>query len=268
MKRILRNSAIVNILHALLFFFAGTALVPNVCAQNLVGTWNLTEGSYNGNAISNLQASFTVKDNGEYRASFNDGTNRGSVTAKYTTTSGSFRTNITGNRLILNGFSSEFTIVNGQVVTLWSASMNCNSTIFNQWGGTAIGFGNPSFSVNGDVLTLTSTNGRTVLKYERDIGDVVETKALDVSRGFTLNQNYPNPFNPSTTVPYSLSARAHVTLKVYDLAGREVATLVDEIKSAGEYRVTFRADHLPSGAYIYRLQAGKSVETRQMLLMK
>ncbi len=85
---------------------------------------------------------------------------------------------------------------------------------------------------------------------------------------FVLTQNYPNPFNPSTSIQYTVSSRQFVRLKVYDVLGNEVATLVNEEKAAGTYAVEFNAKDLPSGIYFYRLQAGSFVETKKMILMK
>jgi|GEM_PF-2104337 len=85
---------------------------------------------------------------------------------------------------------------------------------------------------------------------------------------FELSQNYPNPFNPSTTIAYSLPQAGNVTLKIYDALGREVATLVNDFKSEGEYRVQFNGSSLSSGMYFYRLQAGSFVETKKLVLMK
>jgi hypothetical protein len=85
---------------------------------------------------------------------------------------------------------------------------------------------------------------------------------------FSLAQNYPNPFNPSTAISYQLSAVSQVTLKVFDALGREVATLVEAQQSAGRYKVTFDASNLTSGTYFYRLQAGNSVDTKKLLLVK
>lgn len=85
---------------------------------------------------------------------------------------------------------------------------------------------------------------------------------------FTLEQNYPNPFNPSTSVSYTLAATGAVSLKVYDMLGREVATLADGMQEAGAYTVPFNADRLSSGVYLYRLDAGGTALTRKMLLMK
>jgi hypothetical protein len=81
-------------------------------------------------------------------------------------------------------------------------------------------------------------------------------------------QNYPNPFNPTTEIRYRMSEFGFVSLKVYDVLGREVATLVDEEKPAGSYTVRFNATGLASGVYYCRLRAGSFVETRKMAMMK
>ncbi|RME58567.1 T9SS C-terminal target domain-containing protein [Candidatus Parcubacteria bacterium] len=86
--------------------------------------------------------------------------------------------------------------------------------------------------------------------------------------GFRLAQNYPNPFNPATTIRFQLPQSGFVSLKVYDLTGREVAVLVNEQKPAGTYQVNFDAGQLASGVYFYRLQAGNFQQTRKMLLMR
>jgi photosystem II stability/assembly factor-like uncharacterized protein len=89
---------------------------------------------------------------------------------------------------------------------------------------------------------------------------------------FDLSQNYPNPFNPGTVIVYKLPVSSFVTLQVYDLLGREVIKLVDEVKSAGIYEVEFNASsanvELPSGIYLYRIKAGNFTETRKMLLLR
>jgi len=85
---------------------------------------------------------------------------------------------------------------------------------------------------------------------------------------FSLGQNYPNPFNPSTTINYSIPEFSFVTLKVYDVLGSEVATLVNEDKSVGSYEVEFDANELTSGIYFYKIQSGSFVETKKMVLMK
>lgn len=89
-----------------------------------------------------------------------------------------------------------------------------------------------------------------------------------VPETFSLAQNYPNPFNPTTTISYAVNQTSNVELKVYDLLGHEVATLVNDIKTAGVYHVTFDAQELSSGVYIYTLKSAESVLTNKMILMK
>ena len=89
---------------------------------------------------------------------------------------------------------------------------------------------------------------------------------------FTLEQNYPNPFNPSTTISYQLPTAGNVILKVYDVLGNEVATLVSEYKLAGSYEVEFNSTvgshQLANGVYFYQLKAGDYNETKKMILIK
>jgi hypothetical protein len=96
--------------------------------------------------------------------------------------------------------------------------------------------------------------------------NVLEEKNLPGA--FLLAQNYPNPFNPSTKINYQISQNDFVSLKVYNVLGNEVATLVNEVKPAGNYEVTFDARSLSSGTYFYKLQAGSFVETKKMMLLK
>ena len=84
----------------------------------------------------------------------------------------------------------------------------------------------------------------------------------------TLQQNYPNPFNPSTTISFSLPSSSETSLKIYNILGKEVRTLVSEKLSAGNYDVTFNASDLTSGVYFYKLQAGNMVETKKLMLVK
>jgi len=85
---------------------------------------------------------------------------------------------------------------------------------------------------------------------------------------FELSQNYPNPFNPSTTIKYQIPVASHVVLKIYNLLGQEVATLVDEVEEAGYKSVVWNAGNLASGVYFYRLQSASFVQTRKMILQR
>ncbi len=106
-----------------------------------------------------------------------------------------------------------------------------------------------------DDLTFSGVNA---------VGD----DASVLPREFALEQNYPNPFNPSTTIHYSLPVSAHVTLKVFNVLGEEVASLIDAQQGAGRKSIVFSADNLPAGIYLYRLTAGEYTDTKRLILIK
>ncbi|MBL7127651.1 MAG: T9SS type A sorting domain-containing protein [Ignavibacteria bacterium] len=96
----------------------------------------------------------------------------------------------------------------------------------------------------------------------------MEAITPNIPNKFSLFQNYPNPFNPTTTIRYDIKSKGYVELKVFDLLGREITTLVNESQTPGTYEVVFYASSLPSGVYFYRLKAGDFVETRKMVVLK
>ncbi len=126
-------------------------------------------------------------------------------------------------------------------------------------------------------VSATSNNGKTITKPivapDGFYKFVVENSVTDVAENFQPNefylyQNYPNPFNPSTSIQYAIGSRQFVTLKVFDLLGNEVSTLVNEEKPAGSYEIEFDAAGLPSGIYFYYLNSGNFIETKKMVLLK
>ncbi len=132
--------------------------------------------------------------------------------------------------------------------------------------------------------TTTKTNEYSFTDNELETGDYIyRLKQVDLDGSFNysneivisvknytylLTQNFPNPFNPSTSLTYSISEFGKVTIKVFDVLGNEIETLVNEEKPAGNYELTWTATNLPSGVYFYRIQAGNFVQTMKMLLMK
>jgi hypothetical protein len=98
--------------------------------------------------------------------------------------------------------------------------------------------------------------------------NIVSVENEDIPIEYALQQNYPNPFNPSTKIEYSIPQSSNVVIKVFDILGNEIATLVDEYKPVGSYEVVFNASSLPSGVYFYRIQAGDFISTKKMILMK
>lgn len=130
----------------------------------------------------------------------------------------------------------------------------------------AVSFANPSegwaVGYNGEILKW---NGDAFPDLPVSVKDEFKN---NVPYEFNLNQNYPNPFNPRTTIEYSIPKQSHVSIKVYDLLGREVITLVDEEKPVGNYSVKFEGSILQSGVYFYQLKSGSYSQTRKLLLLK
>ena len=97
---------------------------------------------------------------------------------------------------------------------------------------------------------------------------VQQSSNRDVPKDFALEQNYPNPFNPSTRIKFQVPSSGFMSLRMYDVLGREVATLVNEELKAGSHEATFDATGLASGVYYYQLRAGEFTQTKRLLLLR
>ncbi len=120
-------------------------------------------------------------------------------------------------------------------------------------------------SSTGDIYYLSNT---TLFRINSSLTAVENKNQSNIPKGFSLSQNYPNPFNPTTTIDYSIPQSSFVSLKVYDVLGNEVATLVNEEKSAGNYSVVFDGSKFSSGVYFFRIQAGVFVMTKKLAIIK
>ena len=121
----------------------------------------------------------------------------------------------------------------------------------------------PTSTINGDTMFVARVTQSTTSVGEQNL----------ISTTYSLDQNFPNPFNMSTVIRYLLPEQANVTIKVYDLTGREIATIVDGYKNQGLHSVGFGNNQLATGTYLYRMiaqtQSGKTtVETKKMIVMK
>jgi hypothetical protein len=130
-----------------------------------------------------------------------------------------------------------------------------------------------NISVN--ALTITDANlfagttkGGVWKRPLLEMATLVEKPSTDMPVHFSLDQNYPNPFNPTTTISFSLPFKSFVSLKIFDLIGREVTTIVSEEMSAGNYTKQWNAAALASGVYFYRLQAATYTETKKLVLLR
>jgi hypothetical protein len=133
----------------------------------------------------------------------------------------------------------------------------------------------PNISPDGRFMMFLSFRSGLSLPYWVDaqiiynyITGVDDEQKIESPGSFQLYQNYPNPFNPTTKIIYSIQQNSFVSLKVFDVLGNEVATLVDEVKPSGEYQVEFDGSELTSGIYLFRLQADEFAQTKKMILLK
>jgi hypothetical protein len=139
-------------------------------------------------------------------------------------------------------------------------------------GGSAVvfasGFLNPSANQNGEAFGIFfALADGTVGQFPEGVASVENISGVTPSN-YSLEQNYPNPFNPSTTINFTIPNSEFVTLKVFNILGSEVATLVNENLNAGAYRFSFEAQNLASGIYLYELTAGSFREIKKMNLLK
>jgi photosystem II stability/assembly factor-like uncharacterized protein len=144
-------------------------------------------------------------------------------------------------------------------------SVNAGTTWLQQNNGLAnVSVADLDYRPDGAVFA--ATHGRGMYKLATLTG--VEQISNNIPTASSLKQNYPNPFNPKTDVVFEIKEQGHASLKIYDMIGREVATLVDEVRSPGVYKTSWDAGAMPSGVYVYRLTSGKYTEARKMMLVK
>ncbi len=144
-------------------------------------------------------------------------------------------------------------------------TINGGDTWVQEWTGLLIKSDIFNMNFQGNNRIWAVGNHSTILKYEIPVGI---TSNEEIISDYRLFQNYPNPFNPATSIKFALPKQGLVTLKIYDMFGREIRTLVNEIKSAGNYSVDFNASELSSGIYFYKLKTNDFSDVRKMILVK
>jgi hypothetical protein len=143
-------------------------------------------------------------------------------------------------------------LVNSEIDTIVTVFNDQQTQIFEFQGITTIN--NVIFDPNNWIM--------------KDVNLVTSIDDNFALNNFELFQNYPNPFNPTTSIEYTVPNNGYISLKVYDILGNEIATLVNEQKSQGNYQIEFNADNLPSGTYFYKLTSGGFTEIKKMMLIK
>jgi hypothetical protein len=177
----------------------------------------------------------------------------GYIVTGYTTNYGAGADDIYTIKIDINGDSLWATTFGGAEMDQAMMAIQCTDGGYAVFGGTRSMGNGP-----GDMI-LIKYNGE-----QTGISD----NGLNLPVGFVLHQNYPNPFNGSTVISFTVPGTDQVSLKIFDLLGREVAQLVEGVPGQGQHQMTFNAADLASGIYVYRLQAGGRVETKKMILVK
>lgn len=181
----------------------------------------------------------------------------------------SFTSVINGNNVNLNwttstetnnaGFNIERSTINGSWQKITNVTGNGNSTT-----GHSYSFTDKNLNIGSYNYRLKQIDFNGNYEYFNLSNEV----SIGVPDKFNLSQNYPNPFNPSTKINFNLPTDGKVSLKIFDMSGKELMTLVNEVKTAGYYSVSFNASEIPSGVYFYSLSADNFTATKKMILVK
>ena len=121
------------------------------------------------------------------------------------------------------------------------------------------------------ISPLADSRDHRLRRFDRDNFTVVAVEPVpgaEIPKAYSLQQNYPNPFNPATVIEFEVPTVSHVRLTVFNAIGQHVATLADDQMEPNRYKVDFDATNLPSGLYFYSLEAGETLLTRKMLVVK
>ena len=215
---------------------------------------------------------------------------RGSILTSYPTEDGRWGTTfgiVTTNALTVELTTFSASVVGSSIALVWKTESESNnygfdierknlSTENSSWEkiGFINGNGTSNTPISYSYQDQNATSGKYAyrLKQIDNDGKYEYSNEVEIDLGapkqFELSQNYPNPFNPNTTIRFSLPNATNVKLKIYNILGQEIKTLVNEEKEAGNYTINFNASDLSSGMYVYKLDAGTFVQTKKMTLLK
>ena len=235
--------------------------------------WQLKTTGLGAVVASDMKVS-PFDENKIYISTFNNGifksTNGGDSWTNVTQTLGTFKSRVV--EINPNNDDDIFIGTNHGIWESKNAGISWDSLNFS--GLKSFTINDIAISNNGDIF-IAETGGS--IQYMPELITRIKNSKINIPNHFELEQNYPNPFNPSTIISYLIpsvgtSRDLSVLLKVYDVLGREIATLVNQEKPAGKYQIKFDAKNLASGIYFYRLSAAnnttKFVQTKKMILMK
>lgn len=243
------------ILGSNIWFGTGATKVYHSTDLGLNWSFGVTTGTVNSSAIHFNSLTSGLTGGTAMLISTNGGVNYSVTTSPGTS---GFITGIEGDSLNWWAIRSDANIYRSTNSSVsWTNAYTQSGTVFNDI----------DFDLNTGCPIGWAVGNNGIIAKMSLITEVLNINSLVPSK-FKLNQNFPNPFNPATNINFSIPKSGLVTLKIYDMNGSEVAVLVNEVKTAGNYLVGFNAADLPSGAYFYRLESDNISETRKMLLIK
>ena len=254
-----------------------TATDFNSGGQNISSNCSLSPGSY-GNVKLGTSRTLTLSSGDYYFRSFSMG---GSGKLKLNVNDGKIRIFITGD--VTFGTSVEVTVLNGGPENIYletkgdfklGGSSEWNGIVYCPCGDITLGtscYVKGALWAKGEIKIGGSskiyyTNGSMYKGSASPENSAAIVKTIP--NEFALDQNYPNPFNPTTTINYQLPEKNFVSIKVYDILGNLVTTLVDQDMDAGYHNITWNASNIASGVYFYRIMSGNFVSTKKLILMK
>ena len=161
---------------------------------------------------------------------------------------------------MLNGCDCATAKCNPDGDTLWTQTSNQLQSITSDSTGNVIVSGRKRYGTQKVFLTIKYSGTETGVENELDFNTFPSK--------YVLHQNYPNPFNAETRIEYELPARSYICLKIYDVIGRKIATLVDRVQDAGYQSVKFNGANLPSGLYFYRLATPTFTDMKKLIILK
>lgn len=194
------------------------------------------------------------------------------INQDYVSLNGYYQFYPTNNEMVLIGLA--YTFKDGLIIGTGILEIESASSNYSQFSAEILGNNQipDSIMIQFQIFSNSQTDpgmGSYAFIDQLSFGQATDVEETNQNPNeFRLAQNYPNPFNPSTSIQYRVSSISQVILKVYDILGNEVATLVDEYKPAGSYEIDFNASKLTSGVYFYKLQAGGFVVTKKMILLR
>lgn len=232
----------------------GTNTTTVFKTSNFGGTWSSqTAIQANGYSLWFNSASNGLLGGAELNATTNGGTSWTAMTSTGT-----------GNSSGITGYGSNWWFT--RQATGVYASTNNGANWTTAYTAPAGSFYHISMARTGSPYLYAVRSNGGISKYGGTFTGI--TPVNSVADNYTLSQNYPNPFNPTTNIKFAIPQNGFVTLKVYNMLGKEVATLVNSNLSAGSYNFDFNASNLSSGIYFYKLEAGNFAETKKMMLVK